>query len=130
MKQTLLMLAPLALAGCVTPGTTAPSTGQSGLVIARFGETVTVGGPRVTPLVLIEDSRCPQGVQCVWAGRVRISATLSTPTMKLTRELTLGEPIAVADGKLTLTEVRPVRDKSAGIAPADYRFGFRFDGGI
>ena len=130
MKHALLLLAPLALAGCVTPGTPAPSPDASGLAFARLGETVTVGGLRVTPLALIEDSRCPQGVQCVWAGRVRISATISTPTMKLTRELTLGEPFPVADGTLTLAEVRPVRVKDAGIAPADYRFGFRFDGGI
>ena len=130
MKQTLLLLAPLALAGCVTPGTPASSPDASGLSYARLGETVTVGGPRVTPLALIEDSRCPQGVQCVWAGRVRISATISTPTMKLTRELTLGEPFAVANGTLTLAEVRPSKRKDAPNAPGDYRFGFRSDGGL
>ena len=124
------MLAPLALVGCVTPGTPTPSPDASGLTYARLGETVRVGGPRVTPLALIEDSRCPQGVQCVWAGRVRISATISTPTMKLTRELTLGEPFAVANGTLTLAEVRPSMRKAAPIAPGDYRFGFRFDGGL
>ena len=130
MKHALLLLAPLALTGCVTPGTPAPSPDVSGLVYARMGETVTVGGPRVTPIALIEDSRCPQGVQCVWAGRVRISATISTPTMKLTRELTLGEPFAVADGMLTLAEVRPSKARDTAIAAIDYRFGFRFDGGV
>ena len=88
------------------------------------------GGPTVTPLKLVEDSRCPQGVQCVWAGRVVVNATISTPTMKLNRDLTLGEPVPVADGTLTLTEVRPARGKDTALAPADYRFGFRFDGGI
>ena len=130
MKHALLLLAPRALTGCVTPGTPARSPDVSGIVYARMGETVTVGGPRVTPIALIEDSRCPQGVQCVWAGRVRIGATISTPTMKLTRDLTLGEPFAVADGTLTLVEVRPARAKDSAIAPTDYRFGFRFDGGI
>lgn len=130
MKQTLILLAPLALVGCVTPGTPAPASDGSGLAYARMGETVAVGGPRVTPLALIEDSRCPQGVQCVWAGRVRISATISTPTMKLTRELTMGEPFAVADGTLTLSEVRPPHEKSTKPALPDYRFGFRFDGGL
>ena len=130
MKRTFLMLAPLALSGCVTPGTPAPPPDASGLTYTRLGETVAIGGPRVTPLRLIEDSRCPQGVQCVWAGRVRISATISTPTMKLTRELTLGEPFAVADGTLTLAEVRPLKPRDAVIAPSDYRFGLRFDGGL
>ena len=122
------MLAPLALVGCVTPGSPSPSPGNSGITYARLGETVTVGGLRVTPLALIEDSRCPQGVQCVWAGRVRINATISTQTMKLTRELTLGEPFPVADGTLMLAEVRPSKRKDAPNAPGDYRFGLRFDG--
>ena len=126
MKRLLILIAPLALAGCITPA----ASGQTGLVYARMGETVRSGGPTVTPITLIEDSRCPRGVQCVWAGRVRISATISTPTMKLTRELTLGEPFAVADGTLTLAEVQPVKRKDAAIRPRDYRFGFRFDGGL
>ena len=130
MKPTIILLAPLALVGCVTPGTPVPSPGDSGLVYARMGETVTVGGPRVTPLALIEDSRCPQGVQCVWAGRVRISATISTPTRKLTRDLTLGEPFAVADGTLTLADVQPSKTKDVANPPGAYRFGFRFDGGL
>ena len=130
MKHALVLFAPLALVGCVTPGTTSPSPDAGGLAYARLGETVTVGGPRVTPLVLIEDSRCPQGVQCVWAGRVQIKATISTPTTKLTRELTLGEPFPVADGTLTLAEVRPVHARDGAITPTDYRFGFRFDGGL
>ena len=128
MKRTFLMLASLALSACVTPGTPAPPPDASGLAYARLGETVAVGGPRVTPLRLIEDSRCPQGVRCVWAGRVRINATISTQTMKLTRELTLGEPFPVADGTLMLAEVRPSKRKDAPNAPGDYRFGLRFDG--
>ena len=130
MKLTLILLAPLALVGCVTPGSPAPAPGEGRFVYARIGETVTVGGPRVTPLALIEDSRCPQGVQCVWAGRVRINATISTPTMKLTRDLTLGEPFAVADGTLTLADVQPSKTKDVAIPPGAYRFGFRFDGGL
>ena len=34
--------------------------------------------------------------------------------MKLTRDLTLGEPFPVADGTLTLAEVRPGRDEGQG----------------
>jgi hypothetical protein len=61
------------LAGCVsynvreTPG------------FVRLGETAMVSPARVTPIEVLEDSRCPAGVQCVWAGRVRIAARVSRP---------------------------------------------------
>jgi len=125
--KTLGLLAPLAaLAACAT----VPPVDTSGLSWARMGETVNVGGPTVTPLKLVEDSRCPKDVRCVWAGRVVVSATISTPTMKLTRDLTLGEPFRVADGTLTLAEVQPGRNRATASTPGNYRFGFRFDGGI
>ena len=126
MKQLLPLLAALALAGCVTT----PPQADSGLAYARIGQTVTAGGPRVTPLALIEDSRCPQGVQCVWAGQVRIAARVATGSGSSVRELTMGKPVPVADGTLTLADVQPTKRKDTTIAPGDYRFGFRFDGGL
>lgn len=126
MKRLLLLLAPLALAGCVT----APPSSDNGLVYARIGQTVTVGGSRVTPLALLEDSRCPQNVQCVWAGQVRITARVATGSASAVRELTSGKPITVADGTLTLADVAPAKASDAPITAADYRFGIRFDGGL
>ena len=126
MKPLLLLLAPLALAGCVT----APPPGDSALVYARIGQTVAVGGPRVTPLALLEDSRCPQGVQCIWAGQVRITARVATGSDSSVRELTSGRPVPVANGTLTLADVQPAKRKDTAIAPVDYRYGFRFDGGL
>lgn len=46
-------------------------------------------------------------------------------------DLTLGEPMRVADGILTLVSVTP--DRVAGTKPtkrADYRFAFEFSGGL
>jgi hypothetical protein len=130
MKPALLLLVPLALAGCVTVYPPDEPDGASALVDARLGQTVTVGGPRVTPLAVVEDSRCPAGVQCVWAGRVRLSVRIATGAGTATREMTSGMPLAVADGALTLVEVRPLRRRDSAPAPADCRFGFRFDGGL
>ena len=42
-------------------------------VQARLGETGTVGPYRVTPVSVLEDTRCPARVTCVWAGQVRLS---------------------------------------------------------
>ena len=60
---------------------------------AALGELAVLDGIGVRPLEVLEDSRCPASVQCVWAGRVRIRAEVSGAG---SRELTLGEPVAVA----------------------------------
>lgn len=113
------------LSGCVSY-----SVKNDGIARAGISETVRVDGPKVTPLELLEDSRCPQDVQCVWAGRVRISAKVELGSGTRTHEMTLGQPIQVADGKLTLVEVQPEAKSGRNIYPEEYRFGFTFAGGI
>jgi hypothetical protein len=128
MKNALILLAPLVLAGCVTAGAEQPT--QDGLTYARINQTVRVGGPRVTPLKVIEDSRCPMNARCVWAGQVRLSVRITTDKGTMVREIVSNKPLAVADGALTLAYVLPDRRTDAVLDPRQYRFGFRFDGGI
>jgi hypothetical protein len=108
----------------------APEQGPA-LTYAALGQTVRVDGPRVTPLEVLEDSRCPMNARCVWAGQLRLRVRIESGTGG-TIELTSGKPVNVADGTLELVKVRP--DKVAGtgngaVKPADYRFGLRFMGG-
>ncbi len=42
-----------------------------------LGESVKVGAVTITFAELLEDSRCPEGVQCVWAGRARVLVEVS-----------------------------------------------------
>lgn len=122
----------LLLAGCATvspPVVSAEVPQEPALTYAAIRQEVNVGGPRVTPLAVLEDSRCPQGVQCVWAGRLRLSIRVTTGPGAETREITLGTPIPVADGTLLLADASPARKAKAAVPPGDYRFGFRFDGG-
>jgi hypothetical protein len=100
------------------------------LAAARLGERVQVDGPAVTPLEVLEDSRCPADAQCVWAGRLRLLATIHLGAGDQRRELVLGEPVQVADGELELMEAWPRSVAGGAIAPADYRFTLRFDGGL
>jgi hypothetical protein len=80
---------------------------------------------------VIEDSRCPANVQCVWAGRVRVLAEIELRggSEELRTTLTLGEPMHVADGALTLIAVKPDK-KTGAINPRSYRFTFDFQGGL
>lgn len=116
------------------PAPTPPPIEQADdLIRVSLGQSVKVGGPQVTPLAVLEDSRCPTNAQCVWAGRVRLRVRVDLGSGNQTRELTQGEPIAIADGTLELVEVQPDRQadgKVPSLKPSDYRFGFRFMGGL
>ena len=120
-----LSLAALALAGC----TTVPQP-TDGIARAGLGQRVYVDGPAVTALEVLEDSRCPRGVQCVWAGQLRLKVQVHLGARDELHELTLGKPVHVADGSLELVEATPDRIVDEMIKPGSYRFGFRFMGGI
>ncbi len=116
------MIAALALAGCAAARLAAP-----GLVEARLGETARLGEVAVRPLRVIEDSRCPSDVTCVWAGRLRLGAAIGG----VPAELVLGEPFALpGGGTLTLVAAlpEPRQNPPAGVeAGPAVRFSFRRD---
>lgn len=105
---------------------------QDGIARARLGERVYVDGPYVTPLAVLEDSRCPSdpGVRCVWAGQVRLSIRVELGSGPRDHEITTREHIHIADGNLQLVEVTPPRTQNGPNTPQDYVFGFRFMGGL
>jgi hypothetical protein len=127
MKRSALLIAPIALAACAT----VPAEPNDGIARAGLGERVYVDGPYVTPLEVLEDSRCPMNARCVWAGRTRLTVKIDLGSRSETREIASDKPIQVADGQLSLVEVQP--DLMAGEQPTPqkpYRFGFTFAGGI
>lgn len=123
----MLLTAPLLLAGCVTYKVHGDGISRAGL-----GETVAVDGPKVTPLAVLEDSRCPMNARCVWAGQVRLKVRVHLGAGDRDLELTSDKPAQVADGTLELVEIRPDRVAGEGqsLDPRDYRFGFKFMGGL
>ena len=121
--RPILFLA-LVLAGCGTM----PLPASDGIPRARLDERVYVDGPYVTPLAVVEDSRCPAGVQCVSAGRMRVLVRIDLGARSEVRELCSDEPLQVADGTLSLVEVTPAR--AEGMQPRAYRLGMRFAGGL
>lgn len=99
-----------------------------GVVTARLGQTVRLGGVEIRPLEVLEDSRCPRDVDCVWAGRIRLKVRVGgggEPVMELDR------PVALPDGRgLRLVAAFPPRwhNPPSGIDPrAPLRFAFRLD---
>ena len=107
------------------PSPTAPPAGPNFTAgtFARLGQSVRLANLRVTPLAVIEDSRCPRLVTCVWRGRLRISTVVNG------RKFTLdnGVPVAVAKGRLTLVDADPISQRGEAIPPAAYHFELRFE---
>lgn len=96
-----------------------------------IGQRAYADGPLIQPVAVIEDSRCPVGVACVWAGRVRVKMLWLRPNGEAQPfEAVLGEPTPLADGAITLESVHPDKRADQAIKPGDYRFAFRFMGSL
>ena len=91
---------------------------------AALDQPVQVGALVATPKELVEDSRCPSDVQCVWAGRVVLSTRIDGAGWRETVPLTLGEAYASHGTTITLASVTPPKKTTAAIEPGDYRFTF------
>jgi hypothetical protein len=117
MKQ-IICIALFALTACATM----PEKDFANGPTARLNEVANLENITVRPLTVVEDSRCAAQVQCVWAGRVRITAEIKGAGV---RELTLEQPAAVNGGMLTLVDVRPGKRAAQAIAQRDYQFTFR-----
>jgi len=112
------LLAPLALAAAPQP---AP------IVTTGLHRWQRIADRQVRVDKVVEDSRCPMNARCVWAGRAIVRVTLREGTRRRTVDVTLGEPIPFAGGKLELVSVTP--EKMAGAQPkrpAPYRFSFEY----
>ncbi len=112
----------LALAACATVPALAP-----GGPTAAMGEIAAVGGLRIRPIELLEDSRCPALVRCVWAGQVRVLVDVTrSDGAHQQRDLTLGRPENIDWGTLTLADVQPPKLAPGSTDPSAYRFTFTF----
>ncbi|MEA3011494.1 MAG: hypothetical protein QOD42_39 [Sphingomonadales bacterium] len=119
------------LAGCsapaAAPGAPLDRAGaEAGAVEVRRGGTARLGDIAVRPIAVIEDSRCPSDVACVWAGRLRLRAAVSRIGEI---ELILGQPFALpGGGSLILVAAAPAPrhrpPPGAETGPAT-RFAFR-----
>ncbi len=98
--------------------------------IVRLGQTITLDGPRVRPLEVLEDSRCPVDARCVWSGRVRLKVLIIGGKRSFIRIIEQGKGEAVFDGTLSLVNVLPLRQIGKDIPKRAYRFSFKFDGGL
>jgi hypothetical protein len=97
---------------------------DSGTITLHLNETGESNGIKITPRAILEDSRCPSDVQCIQAGTVRITATLTSGLGTGTQEFKLGQPITTEAETVVLQEVRPIKVSTIEVKPSDYVFVF------
>lgn len=125
-RLILLPLAAILTSACAT----VPAVRSDGSSVVRLGQTANLGGPQVTVLKVLEDSRCPIEVDCFWAGRVLLSVRIKLGSGTSTYQLGSNQPLQIADGVLELVETRPAFSNKRTLAPQDYRFAIKFSGGL
>lgn len=90
---TLMTLLACSLASCMAmqPGTGSQPGIEDGDVFSlRAGDSVHLSNAgRLTYVALLDDSRCPSGVQCIWAGEAQIAFNW--------------QPVGSAQQRITLT---------------------------
>jgi len=117
--KPLMLFAALSLAACVSAPPLA-NTGPS----AALNQTAIVNGLRIRPISVIEDSRCPAQVQCVWAGRLVVRARMTGDGWTQIRDFELGMFQAVDRYRVTLVRAEPPKAAPGKIDPRAYRFTF------
>lgn len=127
-RESVALLFALLLAAAAAPASAArlePQQTRSFQI--RVGQTVSLRdfGIRVRLVSVTEDSRCPEGVQCVWAGNVRLALRLSS-WAGASRRVSLNtatEPTQVnfRGRTLRVLEVRPPKREGRNIPQRRYR---------
>lgn len=93
------------------------------IIAARIGEIADLGdGLLVRPIEVVQDSRCPANVDCVWAGLLQVRVVIAGSGEQV---VTLGEPVATPRGSFVLAVASPSRWHEPPTEPPPYRFGFR-----
>lgn len=101
-----------------------PANATSSIITTYLGGTTTGLSVSVNPRKLVSDSRCPEGVQCIWAGAVEVRTAISTTVAHGEHVLKLGEPQVFGDFTVTLISVTPGPKAGEEIPESSYRFTF------
>lgn len=94
---------------------------------SQLGETLTSEDIQVTPIAIVEDSRCPTDVQCIWAGRLVVKTELKSGTVLETRDMELGVGTTFQDKEITLASATPHPKSGKLIDKNDYRLKYNVE---
>lgn len=93
-------------------------------VETSIGKSVHVLGIDILPLQVTQDSRCPIGVECIWAGTVELKGSVHSAMGTSQVVFKLGTPVTTEAESITLVSVTPAPHQGVTIAASDYLFVF------
>ncbi len=92
-----------------------------GKVSLHVGETATFASSTITLLRVFDDSRCAEGVTCIWAGTVKAEIKNVAGGVASTTSVELGKTVVVGKESTTLTDVIPYPKKGVTISQKEYQ---------
>lgn len=105
-------------AACPSPDAT------SGTMTTFLGGSATSLGITVNPKAVVSDSRCAEGVECIWAGTVEVRTVISSAVAHGEHTMTPGTPQRFGDFTVTLKDVMPYPQAGETIPESSYRFTY------
>lgn len=98
-------------------------------VTARIGGSAFLYGVTITPLEVLEDSRCPVDVECVQAGTVKLRIEIQTgdEEEKEEQDISLNQNTRIGDHTITFADVFPAQKSESEIKPKEYEFVFQIE---
>ena len=128
MKPLLISLLVLAFAGCAATPRGPERPLRDSMVALALGGHSRIFGLDISPVRIVEDSRCPTGVQCIQAGTVRLLVRIEDRSGTREVTLTLGKPVALANGGwIDLAAVCPYPRHPNRITRESYLFMLAFN---
>lgn len=92
-----------------------------------INKTYTKNSISITPLEVIEDSRCPAGVMCIQAGTVRLRVKLKAGSLETEQILTLAKSVLFTGKQVTLSSVEPAARVDVSSEDRKYVFNFQVE---
>lgn len=123
-RFTLAALAASALMSCAPAMQTALDRPHADAEYVALQQSFDLGALTVTPLRVLEDSRCPLQTNCVWAGRLIVETLVVGPDWQQTVAFNLGEAQVVNGFAILLSGVIPEVNTEGEAKRDDYRFAF------
>lgn len=92
---------------------------------AYQGVQTPIESAKVKLLEVLEDSRCPKNVDCVWAGEAKVRVEIYDNGTKRIEDIVINtrasEPLFINDGlAIHIRGLAPYPETSAKISPKDY----------